>query len=149
MKLILKRDINSNEILSLEKKDIFNNMFILFNIELLFPHLFEIELDLSNENILKGEISSIKAQYNKFLEKTKKNDITTNYQSENKNRIYDVHRKSVFNESSKSLIDDFDIVSGGSFSMVSSVKDSKEEEIKKQEHFIKKYIYLNLIYYLI
>ena len=93
LKLILKREINSNEILSLEEKDIINNMFILFNIELLFPHLFEIELDLSNENILKGEISSIKAQYNKFLEKTKKNDITTNYQSENKNKIYDVHRK--------------------------------------------------------
>ncbi len=140
LKLILKRDINSNETLSLEEKDIINNMFILFNIELLFPHLFEIELDLSNENILKGEISSIKAQYNKFLEKTKKNDITTNYQSENKNRIYDVHRKSVFNESNKSVIDDYDIVSGGSFSMVSSVKDSKEEEIKKQEHFIKKYM---------
>ena len=40
----------------LDQKDKMNNNFILFNIQWLFPHLLEIELDLTNEYILKDEI---------------------------------------------------------------------------------------------
>ena len=138
LKLILKGNINiNNDLLLLDQKDKMNNNFILFNIQWLFPHLLEIELDLTNEYILKDEILSINNKYNQFLKKTKKNKVRTNLQSEYKKRVYDIHKKTVFNENNK--FDDFEIVSG-SFSIVSSVKENKDEEIKKQENFIKKYM---------
>jgi hypothetical protein len=138
LKLILKGNINiNNDLFLLDQKDKMNNNFILFNIQWLFPHLLEIELDLTNEYILKDEILSINNKYNQFLKKTKKNKVRTNLQSEYKKRVYDIHKKTVFNENNK--FDDFEIVSG-SFSIVSSVKENKDEEIKKQENFIKKYM---------
>ena len=140
LKLILKRNNNiNNEFFLLEQRDIINNIFILFNLKWLFPNLFEIELDLTNENILKDEIKSNNDKYNQFLKKTKKNKKTTYFQSEYKSRIYDIHRRTVFNEHNKNLFDDFELLSG-SFSIISSVKDNKDDEVKKQEIFLNKYM---------
>jgi hypothetical protein len=78
LKLILKRNTSNNELLLLEPKDIINNIFILFNIKWLFPFLIEIELDLTNESILKDEIKSFNEKYKNFLKQTKKNKKSTN-----------------------------------------------------------------------
>ena len=141
LKLILKKNHtnNSNEVLLLDQKDILNNIFILLNLKWIFPHLFEIEVDLTNEIILKDEIISINDKYEVFLKKIKRNNKSTYYQSEYKKRVYDLNKKSIFNEQIKNnLVDEFELLSE-SFSMVSSVKDYKDEELKKQENFMKKY----------
>ena len=140
LKLILKRNINDP--LLLEQKDIQNSIFILFNLKWLFPNLFEIEMDFTNENILKDEIIENNDKYEKFLKKTKRNKKLTYYQSEyHKKRIYDIYKKSIFNEQNKSIqVDDFEFLSEtGSYSVISSVKDNKDDEIKKQEIFLNKY----------
>ena len=142
LKLILKKNHtnNSNEVLLLDQKDILNNIFILLNLKWIFPHLFEIEVDLTNEIILKDEIISINDKYEVFLKKIKRNNKSTYYQSEYKKRVYDLNKKSIFNEQIKNnLVDEFELLSE-SFSMVSSVKDYKDEELKKQENFMKKYL---------
>jgi len=140
LKLILKSsNNNNNEFFLLEQEDIINNIFILFNLKWLFPHLCEIELDLTNENILKDEIKSNKDNYDKFLKKTKKNKKTTYFQSEYKSRIYDIHRRTVFNERNINLLDDYEFLSG-SFSFISSVKDNKDDEVKRQEMFLNRYM---------
>ena len=137
LKLILKKNCNEN--LFLNEKDIINNIFVLMNLNWLFPNLIQIELDLTNENILKDEISSNNDKFEKFLKKVKKNKKTTNYQSEYKKRIYDLNKKSIFNEQNQNhLLDEFELLSE-SPSMISSSKDTKDEEIKKREHFMKKY----------
>ena len=124
----------------MDQKDILNNIFILLNLKWIFPHLFEIEVDLTNEIILKDEIISINDKYEVFLKKIKRNNKSTYYQSEYKKRVYDLNKKSIFNEQIKNnLVDEFELLSE-SFSMVSSVKDYKDEELKKQENFMKKYL---------
>ena len=142
LKLILKKNHtnNNNDILLLEPKDIINNIFLLLNLKWIFPHLFEIELDLSNEFMLKDEILASVDKYEIFLKKIKRNNKTTYYQSEYKKRIYDINKKSIFNEQNKpNFIEDFEFLSESN-SMMSSVKDNKDEELKKQENFMKKYM---------
>ena len=140
LKFILKssNNMHNNDISLLEQKDIFNNIFILLNLKWLFPFLIEIELDLTNEKILKEEILSINDIYDKFLKKAKRNKKSTNYQSEYKNRVFDTYKNTMFNENKQNVLDDFEVVSE-SLSMISSVKDTKDEEIKRQEQFLIKY----------
>lgn len=136
LKLILKRNNILNEPSSLlGSRDIQNNILILFNLKWLFPHLFEIELDLTNECILKDEIIETSDKYKKFLKKTKRNKKSTSYQSEYKKRVFDLYKKSIFSEQEKANLEDYtsDI---GSFSIISSVKD---EDTHKQEQFLNKY----------
>ena len=142
LKLILKRTTNNNEFLLLEPRDIINNIFILFNLKWLFPFLFEIELDLTNESILKDEIKSNIEQYNKFIKNAKKNKKITNYQSEYKKRVFDIYKKSIFNDQNKNNNNEETDFLSGSFSMLSSVKDNKDDElkIKKEERFLNKYM---------
>ena len=143
LKLILKKNYtnNNNDILLLDQKDIMNNILILLNLKMIFPHLFEIELDLTNEFILKDIIIFNNNKYEQFLKKIKRNKKITCYQSENKKRIYDLNKKSIFNEQmNNNLIDEFEKLSE-SVSMMSSVKDYRDEEVKKkQENFMKKYM---------
>ena len=140
LKLILKRSINNNEIELLEQKDIFNIIFILFNIKWLFPLMFEIELDLTNENILKDLILANSDRYDKFTKRTKRNQKITNYQSDYKKRVFDINKKSIFNTPNKNnpLEENTEGLTG-SFSVVSSVKDNNKEEEIKTEDFINRY----------
>ena len=140
LKLILKRNTSNNELLLFEQKDIINFIFILFNLKWLFPLLFEIELDLTNESILKDEIILNNDKFRKLIKKAKKNKKTTNYQNEYKTRIFDINKKSIFNEQNKNNQTEENEVLSGSFSMISSVKDYRDEEIKKQEDFLNKYM---------
>ena len=134
LKLVLKRNMNNNEIELFEEKDIINIIFILFNLKWLFPFFFEIELDLTNENILKDVILSNSDRYEKFMKKAKRNRKMTNYQSDYKKPIFDINKNSIFNTQEEN-----NEVLTTSFSMVSSVKDNKDEEIKKKEDFLNKH----------
>ena len=140
LKLILKRSINNNEIELFEQKDIYNIIFILFNLKWLFPLMFEIELDLTNENILKDIILASSDKYDKFTKRTKRNQKTTNYQSDYKKRIFDINKKSIFNTPNKNnpLEENTEGLTA-SFSVVSSVKDNNKEEEIKREDFINRY----------
>ena len=137
LKLILKRNYNLNELSSLIGiRDIQNNILILLNLKWLFPHLFEMELDLTNEYILRDLILENKDKYKKFLKKTKRNKKSTYYQSESKKRVFDLYKKSIFSEQDKTNVEDYtsDL---GSFSIISSVKD---DDIHKQELFLNRYM---------
>ena len=101
---------------------------------MVIPFFFEIELDLTNENILKDVILSNSDRYEKFLKKTKRNRKMTNYQSDYKKPIFDINKNSIFNTQEEN-----NEVLTTSFSMVSSVKDNKDEEIKKKEDFLNKH----------
>ena len=72
------------------------------------------------------------------MKKAKRNKKSTNYQSEYKNRVFDTYKNTMFNENKQNVLDDFEVVSE-SLSMISSVKDTKDEEIKRQEQFLIKY----------
>ena len=101
---------------------------------MVIPFFFEIELDLTNENILKDVILSNSDRYEKFMKKAKRNRKMTNYQSDYKKPIFDINKNSIFNTPEEN-----NEVLTTSFSMVSSVKDNKDEEIKKKEDFLNKY----------
>ena len=81
LKLILKKNMNNNEILLLDQKDLLNNMFILLNLQWLFRFLFEIELDLTNEKILKEATRS-----RKMSSTTRSKFRNTRYDDKNKKK---------------------------------------------------------------
>ena len=124
-----------------ESKDIYNNIYILLNLKWLFPFLFEVELDLTNESILKDLVSTNNDKYKTLLKKTKRIKKTTYYQTEYKKRIFDVNKKTAFNEQKNNLnnMNDENELLTGSFSMLSSAKDNKDEEKKKQDNFLNLY----------
>lgn len=144
IKLNIKRhDIlnNTDELLLLEQNDIIYNIFILINLQLLFPNLMGIELDLSNEIILKDELLDINEQFEKQLKRLKKNRKTTYYKTDiSKKRIFDVYKHKILNNSSSKNNEDID--SSDTFSIYNSAKESSNDEIKKkQERFLNKHIY--------
>ena len=143
IKLNIKgHDTINNESLLLEQNDIIYNIFILINLKLLFPSLIGIELDLSNEIILKDELIDINEAYEKQIKILKKNRKMTFYRTENKKRIYDDFKQKIFNNSNnKNTIDDVD--SSDTFSLYSYVKENNnnDEIKKKQEKFLNKHLY--------
>ena len=68
------------------------------------------------------------------MKKAKRNRKMTNYQSDYKKPIFDINKNSIFNTQEEN-----NEVLTTSFSMVSSVKDNKDEEIKKKEDFLNKH----------
>ena len=66
----------------LKKKDLENNIFILLNLNWIFPQLIEIEIDFSDENITKEQINLYKSKL-KVLSKILKRSLkSTNYPTE-------------------------------------------------------------------
>ena len=131
-----KKEKMKNNILLLEEKDIINNIFILLNLEWLFPYYFEIGLDLTNEFILKDKILLNIDKYEIFLKKINIKNKNNYYQNENKKIVNDINKKSMFAQPNENnLVDEFKLLNE-SISMISSVKDEK----LKQENYIKKYM---------
>ena len=130
----------------LERKDIKNNIFVLLNLDWLFPYLFEIEVDLTNENILRDQIILQNREAEYFAKKVKKSLKKTNYQSGiYKKRIFDIYKKSIFNKKQNSKLNNEEELTNEiyTFSFISSNKD-KEEEVEnlrdqKKVEFINKY----------
>ena len=137
LKFTLKRNKDNND--TFEEKDTINNIFLLFNLEWLFPIAFEIKIDLSNDDILNYIISSNKNRYNFLLKKSKSFKKMTNYSRESQKKVLDGNETSNFE-----TVTDFEIISKDSedesLSMISSNKGSRYEDPKIQENFIKTYI---------
>ena len=141
IKLNLKRSdfLNNNELL-FEQNDIIYNIFILINLQIIFPSLIGIELDLSNEIILKDIISDCNEVFEKQIKRLKKNRKMTFYRSENKKRVFDVYKKKIFNSNNKSSMED--VESSDTISILNSMKENDNDGIKKkQEKFLNKHIY--------
>ena len=85
IKLSIKRhnELN-NDLILLDQSDVIYNIFVLINLKFLFQNLMGIELDLSNEMILKDEIFEINPKFETILKKTEKNRKKTNYKAVNK-----------------------------------------------------------------
>ena len=127
-----------NEIIPLEQNDVIFSIFVLSNLKLLFQRFFGIELDLSNEIILKDELADINNYYEKILKENKRSRKMTYYKSENKKRIYDVYKNKSYNQNNKSAEE---IESSDNFSMFSIREINIDETKKNQERFINKHIY--------
>lgn len=127
-----------NELIPLEQNDIIFSIFVLSNLKLLFQRFFGIELDLSNEIILKDELADINNYYEKILKENKRSRKMTYYKSENKKRIYDVYKNKAFSQNNKSAEE---IESSDNFSMFSIREINIDETKKNQERFINKHIY--------
>ena len=127
-----------NELIPLEQNDIIFSIFVLSNLKLLFQRFFGIELDLSNEIILKDELADINNYYEKILKENKRSRKMTYYKSENKKRIYDVYKNKSYNQNNKSAEE---IESSDNFSMFSIREINIDETKKNQERFINKHIY--------
>ena len=82
----------------LRKKDIENNIFVLLNLNWIFPQLIEVEIDLSDENITKDQINLYKSELKIFSKIIKRSLKTTNYPTEiKKEKInFDPLRGSIF-----------------------------------------------------
>ena len=127
-----------NELIPLEQNDIIFSIFVLSNLKLLFQRFFGIELDLSNEIILKDELADINNYYERILKENKRSRKMTYYKSENKKRIYDVYKNKAFSQNNKSAEE---IESSDNFSMFSIREINIDETKKNQERFINKHIY--------
>ena len=136
IKLSLKK-INSEELI--EQNDIINNIFVLTNLSFLFKNLVGIEIDLSNELILRDEIMDINLKYEQILKLTKKNRKATSYKTENKKRIYDVYKNKTLQ--SNKLATSEDVESIDNTSSYFSFIEPNEEIKKKQERFLTKHLY--------
>ena len=78
-------DNNSNSPLTefiLKKKDLENNIFILLNLNWIFPQLIEIEIDFSDENITKEQINLYKSKLKLLAKILKRSLKSTNYHTE-------------------------------------------------------------------
>ena len=114
---------------NLKYKDIQNNIFVLLNLNWLFPHLIEIEIDLSNDNIIKDQISVYKSALKLLSKILKRNLKNTDYSQNKIKKInYDPLNSSIFenyfqiDEEEKEKSDDSDE------SLSLKVNTVKEEE---------------------
>ena len=141
IKLSLKNHNSiNNELILLDQNDIMYNIFVLINLKLIFQNLMGIELDLSNEIILKDEILDINAKFEKVLKQTKKNRKMTYYKSENKTRIYDVYKNKILLSSYNRNTTTEDIESSDNFSSFALISNNEQSK-KQQEKFLNKHMY--------
>ena len=115
-------DNNENNNLNkclLKKKDIDNNIFVLLNLNWIFPQLIEVEVDLSDENLTKDQINLYKSELKIFAKIFKRSLKTTNYHTEkNKEKInFDPLRGSIFPNYFQNQEDDLDENISNSFSL--------------------------------
>ena len=145
IKLSLKRQNTSNndELLLLDQSDIIYNIFVLINLQLLFQNLIGIELDLSNELILKDEIKDINPKYEKVLKKAKKNRKITFYKTENKIRVYDIYKnRNLTMTNNKNNTEDIESSDTFSTFHINNINIiNTDESKKKQEQFLNKHMY--------
>jgi hypothetical protein len=148
----------------LKQKDIDNNIFVLLNLTWLFPQLFEIEVDLSNENMINDYITLYKSKLLIFSNNVKRNIKETNYQKKDVKTIdYDPLRGSIFPYFSKKKEEPSSDEQSDSYSLqvnelseeeyknidlninemneINEVNNVKENDITSFSDFIKKYKY--------
>ncbi len=72
----------SNNEYTIKKRDVDNNIFVLLNLSWLFPQLIEIEIDLTNEDIIKDQIELYKSGLIMLTKLIKRNLKKTYYHSD-------------------------------------------------------------------
>ena len=140
IKLSIKQlNMLNNDLILLDQNDIIHNIFVLINLKLLFQNLMGVELDLSNELILRDEIIEINPKYEKVLKKAKKNKKLTFYKTENKIRVYDVYKsKHLLSSINKNTTEDIESSDNFSTFISNNIIDEKK---KSQEKFLNKHMY--------
>ena len=153
-------NIFSNEIEDgiLNKRDIDNNIFVLLNLNWLFPQLFEIEIDLSNDNMINDYITLYKSKLLIFSNNVKRNIKETNYHLKEVKAIdYDPLRGSIFPNFSQAKEDPLSDEQSDSYSLqvneiseeenkaidinINETNNIKENELNSYNDFLKKYKY--------
>jgi hypothetical protein len=82
---------------NLKQKDVQNIIFVLLNLNWLFPNIIEIEIDLSNDNIMKDQIGVYKSGLKFFSKILKRNLKNTDYSQNKIKKInYDPLHVSIF-----------------------------------------------------
>ena len=82
---------------NLKQKDVQNIIFVLLNLNWLFPNIIEIEIDLSNDNIMKDQIGVYKSGLKFFSKILKRNLKNTDYSQNKIKKInYDPLHGSIF-----------------------------------------------------
>ena len=82
---------------NLRKDDVQNNILVLLNLRWLFPNLIEIEIDLSNDNIIKEQIDIYKSSLKYFSKLLKRSLKNTDYSQNKITKInYDPLHGSIF-----------------------------------------------------
>ena len=152
---------NLSEI-NLKQKDIQNIIFVLLNLNWLFFNIIEIEIDLSNDNIIKEQILLYKSSFKHFSKLLKRNIKNTDYSQNKIKKInYDPLHGSIF-ENYVQLDEDEDedsYSSSGSYSLkvnafqkddnIFNLNDEQkvsntnfeENQIESFDNLIKKYQY--------
>ena len=97
---------NNDNLLS--KKDLENNIFVLFNLQWLFPHLLELEVDLSDKDIVRDQIKMNNGELLKFSNVIKRAIKQTYYVPDiSKVKIYDPFQTSFVGSSSQKYYENF------------------------------------------
>ena len=157
-------DFNDNNFFDeaiIDQNDLQNNILILLNLEWLFQSLVDLEVDLSNENLIESEINLYKFSLECFAKLIHKDIKITTYQNNTTNKKnYEIAQKSIFSQVYYYIDEDDDPLFDKSlmnnttlnYSIYSTntINNKKENNItddKTQIHndlkeFINKYIYL-------
>ena len=168
LKLTINKDFNLNDELNdnilgetiIDQNDLLNNILILLNLEWLFQSLVDLEVDLSNDNLLESEINLYKFCLECFAKLIHKDVKITTYQNNTTNKKnYELAQKSIFSQVIYYIDDDDPLIDKSlmnnttlNYSMYSTISNNNKNENtitddKTQIHndlkeFIKKYIYL-------
>ena len=145
---------NNNKIeMILDQNDLQNNILILLNLEWLFQSLVDLEVDLSNKNLIESEINLYTYSLSFFSKLVNKDIKITTYQNNSLyNNKFDVIQKSIFSQIYNNHEDEdhsSDIFSSSmiinnlnySLNQNSIIKDLIQDEKNQNnlEHFIKNY----------
>ncbi len=127
---------NLNEFI-LKKKDLENNIFVLLNLNWIFPQLIEIEIDFSDENITKEQINLYKSKLKLLANIFKRSLKTTNYPTEiiKEELNFDPLRGSIFPNFLQKQDDESSDNLSNSFSLNINEFDA-DENLNKEENNI-------------
>ena len=114
---------------NLKPKDVQNNIYVLLNLNWLFPHLIEIEIDLSNDNIVKDQISVYNSGLKYFSKLLRRNLKNTDYSQNKIKKInYDPLHGSIFDNYFQLEEEEEEISNNSSVSLSLKVNTVNEEE---------------------
>lgn len=141
-------DINhkNNEIFKLDSNDIQNNILVLFNLDWLFQNLLELEVDLSNEDLLKSQLG-IQSNNLRILSDLLNKDVKLSLYHSGiyKNIIYNPYQLSNFHSSSPQLKEEDYLYLQQNINSKSSLVyfDNFGREIESKSHSMNKFIVNN------
>jgi len=145
LRLTINNDYNPNDISDIifDENDLHNNILILLNLEWLFQSLVDLEVDLSNDNLIESEINLFSYKLAGFSKLINKEIKITTYQLNNplSHTNYFQPQKSVFSQVYNNNIEDDDHSSEISSSIISTNQSLKSSfilnsinEVEKEEN---------------